>query len=190
MCLLDRGYTVDFAGGPVAADRRQDAGATRRTWLPCVTQRAHGFDGVVTRRPTGGCWRGLRSTVVAVTGRVLRTPPVEAGDPAGHHGRRDLRAGARGGWACKEEPSYPTICWRPIRWWLCSSVTVAARVTRIDDADALREAGADTAAGCRSGDAGGRGRSRRAGPLYRGPESPLWRFAVRLRCWIRSYYCM
>ncbi len=147
VCLLDRGYTVDFAGrapwqliGAKTLSYAANMAALRYA-------RAHGFDDVVYTSADGQVLEGPRSTVVAVTGRVLRTPPVEAGILPGTTVAAIFALADEEGWVCREEPLVPDDLLAADSVWLCSSVTVAARVTRIDDVPMpLREATSDTAA--------------------------------------------
>ena len=146
VCLLDRGYPSTSPAGPRGADRRQDA--ELRGEHGCLALRAgprlrrRGLH--VGRRAGAG---GPRSTVVAVTGRVLRTPPVEAGILPGTTVAAIFALAHEEGWRARRSPLVPDDLLAADSVWLCSSVTVAARVTRIDDVPMpLREAGADTAA--------------------------------------------
>lgn len=147
VCLLDRGYTVDFA----ARAPWQLIGAKTLSYAANMAAlryaRAHGFDDVVYTSSDGQVLEGPRSTVVALTGRALRTPPIDAGILPGTTVAALFTLAGEEGWECTEEPLVPDDLRSADSVWLCSSVTVAARVTRIDDFPmALQGNASDTAA--------------------------------------------
>jgi len=142
VCLLDRGYPVDFAGrapwqliGVKTLSYAANMAALRYA-------AAHGFDDVVYLSSDGAVLEGPRSTVVAVRDRELRTPPVESGILPGTTVAAIFALAQARGWVCRTEPLTPDDLLAADSVWLCSSVTIAARVTRIDDTDLALDADA------------------------------------------------
>lgn len=147
VCLLERGYQVDFA----ARAPWQLIGAKTLSYAANMAALRHaaaiGFDDVVYTSAEGLVLEGPRSSVVAVSGRTLRTPPVDSGILPGTTVAALFARAAEEGWTCSYEPLAPGDLVAADSVWLCSSVTVAARVTRLDgavlDLDAAGVAAAD-----------------------------------------------
>ncbi|GAB10295.1 putative aminotransferase [Gordonia araii NBRC 100433] len=137
VCLLDRGYTVDFG----ARAPWQLIGAKTLSYAANMAALRHavaaGFDDVIYTSSDGQVLEGPRSSVVAVTGRTLRTPPVESGILPGTTVAALFAAAREEGWDAEYARLPPADLLAADSVWMCSSVTIAARVTRIDDDELL-----------------------------------------------------
>lgn len=134
VCLLDRGYAVDFA----ARAPWQLIGVKTLSYAANMAALRHaaanGFHDVVYTSSDGQVLEGPRSSVVVLRGRTMRTPPAESGILPGTTVAAIFALGRREGWDCADGPLTPGDLRSADSVWLCSSVTIAARITRIDDA--------------------------------------------------------
>lgn len=94
--------------------------------------RENGFDDVVFRSTEGFVLEGPRSTVVAVTGQTMVTPPTEHGVLRGTTVDALFDAARGEGWDCSHAPLRVADLLLADSVWLVSSVTLAAKVQRLD----------------------------------------------------------
>lgn len=147
VCLLDRGYSVDFAArapwqliGVKTLSYAANMAALRHA-------RAAGFDDVVYVSSDGEVLEGPRSSVVVVRGRELVTVPAEAGILPGTTVAAIFALAQQQGWECRTASLTPDDLREADSVWLCSSVTIAARVTRINERElSLSSVAAESAA--------------------------------------------
>ncbi len=143
VCLLDRGYSVDFgarAPWQLIGVKTLSYAANMAALRHAVSQ---GFDDVIYTSSDGWVLEGPRSSVVAVRGRTLCTPPTESGILPGTTVAAIFARARQQGWECSYSPLTPDALTAADSVWLCSSVTIAARVTRIDAVVLELDAGAE-----------------------------------------------
>ncbi|MFT3899115.1 MAG: aminodeoxychorismate lyase [Gordonia sp. (in: high G+C Gram-positive bacteria)] len=138
-CLLDRGYPSDFA----ATAPWQLIGVKTLSYATNMAALRHaaanGFDDVVYTSSDGMVLEGPRSSVVTVTGRSLRTPPADVGILPGTTVAAIFARAQSEGWDVDYTPLTPDDLRGADSVWLCSSVTVAARIVRLDDVELRRD---------------------------------------------------
>lgn len=130
---LARGYSVDVAGaapwtllGAKTLSYAVNMAALRHA------QRA-GFDDVIFRSAEGYVLEGPRSTVVAVTDRVMTTPPVEHGVLPGTTVDALYDVAGSAGFTCRRSPLRVADLVLADSVWLVSSITLAAKVHTLGD---------------------------------------------------------
>ncbi|MFT4200314.1 aminodeoxychorismate lyase [Gordonia sp. (in: high G+C Gram-positive bacteria)] len=145
-CLLERGYPTDFA----ARAPWQLIGVKTLSYAANMAALRHaaigGFGDVVYTSGDDFVLEGPRSSVVAVDGRSLRTPPIESGILPGTTVAAIFERAEAEGWSTAYTPLRPDDLRAADSVWLCSSVTIAARVIRLDDVDLRRDGDAPAAA--------------------------------------------
>ncbi|MBY6365318.1 aminodeoxychorismate lyase [Rhodococcoides corynebacterioides] len=129
---LARGYSVD-----VAADAPWTLlGAKTLSYAVNMAALRHaqreGFDDVIFRSAEGYVLEGPRSTVVAVTDRVVTTPPVEHGVLPGTTVDALFETASDAGFTCRRAPLRIADLVLADSVWLVSSITLAAKVTTLD----------------------------------------------------------
>ena len=80
----------------------------------------------------GAVLEGPRSTVIAVTGMALVTPPTEIGILPGTTARAVFELAAQEGWSTSTRVLRPADLIAADSVWMVSSVTLAARVTALN----------------------------------------------------------
>lgn len=130
---LDRGYSIDLAGNAPWAL----LGAKTLSYASNMAAVRHaiaaGYDDVIYLSSEGVVLEGPRSTVIAVTGKTLVTPPVESGILPGTTAQALFDLAEQEGWQTKSETLFTGNLIAADSVWLVSSVTLAARVRRIND---------------------------------------------------------
>ena len=91
-----------------------------------------GFDDVIFLSSEGAVLEGPRSTVIAVTGKALVTPPTEIGILPGTTARAVFELAAQEGWSTSTRVLRPADLIAADSVWMVSSVTLAARVTALN----------------------------------------------------------
>ncbi|GAB19947.1 putative aminotransferase [Gordonia effusa NBRC 100432] len=129
---LDRGYSVDLApSAPWAL-----LGAKTLSYATNMAALRHaarlGYDDVIYLSSEGVVLEGPRSTVVAVTGKTLVTPPTEAGILPGTTQEALFELAEAQGWQTKSETLLTEDLIAADSVWMVSSVTLAARVRRLN----------------------------------------------------------
>ncbi|MFW0789127.1 aminodeoxychorismate lyase [Gordonia sp. CPCC 205333] len=129
---LDRGYSIDLApSAPWAL-----LGAKTLSYATNMAALRHaaglGYDDVIYLSSEGVVLEGPRSTVVAVTGKTLVTPPTEAGILPGTTQQALFEFAEAQGWQTKSETLLTEDLIAADSVWMVSSVTLAARVRRIN----------------------------------------------------------
>lgn len=129
---LDRGYSVDFSSGAPwqLAGAKTLSYATNMAALRYAAQ--HGADDVIYLSSEGRVLEGPRSTVVLERGKTLVTPSIEQGILAGTTVAGLFRVAEAAGWTCERGQLYPADLIAADGVWLVSSVTLAARVTKMN----------------------------------------------------------
>ncbi|GAC68409.1 aminodeoxychorismate lyase [Gordonia soli] len=129
---LERGYSIDLAGSAPWAL----LGAKTLSYATNMAALRHaereGFDDVVFISSEGAVLEGPRSTVIAVFGRTLVTPPSEIGILPGTTQLAVFELAEKEGWTVKTEVLKRENLIQADSVWLVSSVTLAARVTAIN----------------------------------------------------------
>jgi 4-amino-4-deoxychorismate lyase len=92
-----------------------------------------GADEVIFTASDGSVLEGPTSTVVAVDGRTLRTPPAHLGILPGTTQYALFRGAEKAGWSVKVEPLIPTDLTSADAVVLCSSVRKITRVHTLDE---------------------------------------------------------
>ena len=125
---LDRGFSIDLA----AAAPWQLLGAKTLSYATNMAALRHavdlGYDDVIFVSSEGAVLEGPRSSVVAVKGRTLITPPAEIGILPGTTQVATFALAADEGWQTETRVLYPADLLEADKVWLVSSVTLAARV--------------------------------------------------------------
>lgn len=129
---LDRGYSVDLAPrAPWAL-----LGAKTLSYATNMAALRHanklGFDDVIYLSSEGTVLEGPRSTVIAITGKTLVTPPTELGILPGTTQQAIFESAASQGWQTKVDTLLTEDLIAADSVWMVSSVTLAARVRRIN----------------------------------------------------------
>lgn len=129
---LDRGYSIDLAqAAPWAL-----LGAKTLSYATNMAALRHaaelGYDDVVYVSSEGAVLEGPRSSVVAVMGRTLVTPPAEIGILPGTTQVATFARAAADGWRTETRVLRPADLLEADSVWLISSVTLAARVTSLN----------------------------------------------------------
>ena len=131
--LLERGFAADFAGtapwmllGSKTLSYAANMAALRHA-------AAGGFDDVIYLSAEGEVLEGPRSTVVIARGGELVSPPVEVGILEGTTLGALAEVAAGEGVELRRERLLVTDLVAADAVWLVSSVTLAARVRRIDE---------------------------------------------------------
>ncbi|MGC4935372.1 aminodeoxychorismate lyase [Gordonia sp. DT30] len=129
---LDRGYSIDVAGDAPW----QLLGAKTLSYASNMAALRHaadnGYDDVIYTSSEGAVLEGPRSTVVAVMGKTLVTPPVEIGILPGTTQVATFALAAEEGWDTETRMLRPADLLESDSVWLVSSVTLAARVTALN----------------------------------------------------------
>lgn len=129
---LERGFSVDLA------ERApwQLLGAKTLSYATNMAALRHaaeqGFDDVIFLSSEGAVLEGPRSTVIAVTGKALVTPPTEIGILPGTTARAVFELAAQEGWSTSTRVLRPADLIAADSVWMVSSVTLAARVTALN----------------------------------------------------------
>lgn len=129
---LDRGYSVDLApNAPWAL-----LGAKTLSYATNMAALRHanrlGFEDVIYLSSEGAVLEGPRSTVIAITGKTLVTPPTEVGILPGTTQQAIFELAMSEGWQTKSEKLLTKDLIAADSVWMVSSVTLAARVRRIN----------------------------------------------------------
>ncbi|MFW0785545.1 aminodeoxychorismate lyase [Gordonia sp. CPCC 206044] len=129
---LERGYSVELAGHAPwqLLGAKTLSYATNMAALRHAAER--GYDDVIYLSSEGAVLEGPRSTVIAVTGRTLVTPPVEIGILPGTTHRAIYELAAAEGWTTRAEVLTRADLIAADSVWLVSSVALAARVTSLN----------------------------------------------------------
>ncbi len=129
---LERGYSIDLA----ARAPWQLLGAKTLSYaanMAALRYAAHeGFDDVIYVSSEGAVLEGPRSTVIAVFGDTMVTPPSEIGILPGTTQQATFELAEREGWTVKSEVLERADLIRADAVWLVSSVTLASRVTALN----------------------------------------------------------
>lgn len=129
---LDRGYSIDLA----EAAPWQLLGAKTLSYATNMAALRHaadnGYDDVIYVSSEGVVLEGPRSTVVAVLGKTLLTPPTEIGILPGTTQVATFALAAEQGWETETCILRPADLLEVDSVWLISSVTLAARVTALN----------------------------------------------------------
>jgi 4-amino-4-deoxychorismate lyase len=129
---LERGFSIDLA----AKAPWQLLGAKTLSYATNMAALRHaaseGYDDVIFVSSEGAILEGPRSTVVAVYGDTLVTPPTEIGILASTTARAVFDLADAEGWKTKIEILRPEDLVAADSVWLVSSVTLAARVTHLN----------------------------------------------------------
>ncbi|GAB21547.1 putative aminotransferase [Gordonia polyisoprenivorans NBRC 16320 = JCM 10675] len=129
---LDRGYSIDVAD----AAPWQLLGAKTLSYATNMAALRHaadnGYDDVIYLSSEGAILEGPRSTVVAVMGKTLVTPPAEIGILPGTTQVATFALAAEEGWQTETRVLRPADLLEADSVWLISSVTLAARVTALN----------------------------------------------------------
>ncbi|MFT4044442.1 MAG: aminodeoxychorismate lyase [Gordonia sp. (in: high G+C Gram-positive bacteria)] len=129
---LDRGFSIDLA----SAAPWQLLGAKTLSYATNMAALRHaaaeGFDDVIYLSSEGVVLEGPRSSVVAVEGDTLVTPPPEAGILTGTTQQAAFELAEREGWRTQIRVLRPADLIDADSFWLVSSVTLAARVTSLN----------------------------------------------------------
>ncbi|NDK88748.1 aminodeoxychorismate lyase [Gordonia desulfuricans] len=129
---LDRGFSLDLA----EAAPWQLLGAKTLSYATNMAALRYagslGYDDVIYVSSEGAVLEGPRSTVVAVTGETLVTPPVEVGILPGTTQLATFALAESEGWATQTRVLRPADLLVADSVWLISSVTLAARVTALN----------------------------------------------------------
>lgn len=129
---LDRGYSTDLS----ARAPWQLLGAKTLSYATNMAALRHaerqGFDDVIYVSSEGKVLEGPRSTVIAVRGRKLVTPPPESGILPGTTSRAIFGIAAHEGWETSVSSLTRGDLITADSVWLVSSVTLAARVTALN----------------------------------------------------------
>lgn len=129
---LDRGFSIDLAGSAPW----QLLGAKTLSYATNMAALRHaaaeGYDDVIFVSSEGAVLEGPRSTVVAVYGDTLVTPPTEIGILESTTVSAVFDVAEREGWTTKTDLLRPEDLVAADSVWLVSSVTLAARVTRLN----------------------------------------------------------
>lgn len=129
---LERGFSVDLAE---KAPWRL-LGAKTLSYATNMAALRHaaeqGFDDVIFLSSEGAVLEGPRSTVIAVTGKALVTPPTEIGILPGTTARAVFELAAQEGWSTSTRVLRPADLIAADSVWMVSSVTLAARVTALN----------------------------------------------------------
>lgn len=130
---LPRGYSVDLAASAPWAL----LGAKTLSYATNMAALRHaarlGYDDVIYTSNEGEVLEGPRSSVVAVFGRTLVTPPAEVGILPGTTVRQVFETAESRDWQTKSESLFPEDLIAADAVWLVSSVTLAAPVRRLND---------------------------------------------------------
>ncbi|ACY20264.1 aminotransferase class IV [Gordonia bronchialis DSM 43247] len=129
---LERGFSVDLA----EKAPWQLLGAKTLSYATNMAALRHaaeqGFDDVIFLSSEGAVLEGPRSTVIAVTGKALVTPPTEIGILPGTTARAVFELAAQEGWSTSTRVLRPADLIAADSVWMVSSVTLAARVTALN----------------------------------------------------------
>lgn len=129
---LDRGYSVDLAG----AAPWQLLGAKTLSYATNMAALRHadalGYDDVIYVSSEGAVLEGPRSTVIAVVGETLITPPAEIGILPGTTQVAAFALAAAEGRPTQTRVMRPADLIEADEVWMLSSVTLAARVTALN----------------------------------------------------------
>ncbi|MCR5977705.1 aminodeoxychorismate lyase [Gordonia jinghuaiqii] len=129
---LDRGFSIDLA----ARAPWQLLGVKTLSYATNMAALRHaaseGYDDVIFVSSEGVVLEGPRSTVVAVYGDTLVTPPSETGILESTTVRAVFDLAVQEGWKTKAEVLRPEDLVAADSVWLVSSVTLAARVTHLN----------------------------------------------------------
>ena len=129
---LERGFSVDLA----EKAPWQLLGAKTLSYATNMAALRHaaeqGFDDVIFLSSEGAVLEGPRSTVIAVTGKALVTPPTEIGILTGTTARAVFELAAQEGWSTSTRVLRPADLIAADSVWMVSSVTLAARVTALN----------------------------------------------------------
>ncbi|MGV9669986.1 aminodeoxychorismate lyase [Gordonia sp. NPDC003504] len=129
---LERGYSIDLA----ATAPWQLLGAKTLSYATNMGALRHaaelGYDDVIYVSSEGAVLEGPRSTVVAVIGETLVTPPAEIGILPGTTQVATFALAAEEGWRTETRVLRPADLIEADSVWLISSVTLAARVTKLN----------------------------------------------------------
>ncbi|WP_439031721.1 aminodeoxychorismate lyase [Gordonia terrae] len=129
---LDRGFSIDLA----AAAPWQLLGAKTLSYATNMAALRHaaseGYDDVIFVSSEGAVLEGPRSTVVAIYGDTLVTPPVEIGILESTTARAVFDLAAQEGHKTETGVLRPEDLVAADSVWLLSSVTLAARVTHLN----------------------------------------------------------
>ncbi|MCK8616106.1 aminodeoxychorismate lyase [Gordonia sp. C13] len=129
---LERGFSIDLA----AKAPWQLLGAKTLSYATNMAALRHaaseGYDDVIFVSSEGAVLEGPRSTVVAVYGDTLVTPPTEIGILASTTAQAVFDLADAEGWKTKVEILRPEDLVAADSVWLVSSVTLAARVTHLN----------------------------------------------------------
>lgn len=129
---LDRGYSIDLAEHAPwqLLGAKTLSYATNMAALRYATEQ--GFDDVIYVSSEGAVLEGPRSTVIAVFGDTLVTPPDEIGILPGTTQQAVFALADNEGWTTKTEVLKRPDLIRADSVWMVSSVTLAARVTALN----------------------------------------------------------
>ncbi|NMO04429.1 aminodeoxychorismate lyase [Gordonia sp. TBRC 11910] len=132
---LDRGYSVDLApAAPWAL-----LGAKTLSYAENMAALRHaarlGYDDVIYLSSEGIVLEGPRSTVVAVVGKTLVTPPTDTGILPGTTQQALFDYAQANGWEVTTERMRTEDLIAADSVWMVSSVTLAARIRRINSYD-------------------------------------------------------
>ncbi|MEO9326793.1 aminodeoxychorismate lyase [Gordonia aurantiaca] len=129
---LDRGFSIDLS----ARAPWQLLGAKTLSYATNMAAlryaASEGYDDVIFVSSEGVVLEGPRSSVVAVYGDTLVTPPPEIGILESTTVRAVFDLAAAEGWKTKAEQLRPADLVAADSVWLLSSVTLAARVTHLN----------------------------------------------------------
>lgn len=129
---LDRGFSIDLA----ARAPWQLLGAKTLSYATNMAALRHaaseGYDDVIFVSSEGVVLEGPRSSVVAVYGDTLVTPPPEIGILESTTVRAVFDLASSEGWKTKADLLRPADLVAADSVWLMSSVTLAARVTHLN----------------------------------------------------------
>lgn len=103
----------------------------------------HGFDDAIFISDDGNVLEGPTSTIVALFGDTLATPPTDQGILPGTTQASLFRIAEGRGWTTQHRAMTLDDLKAADGVWLVSSVRVAARITRLDDHTYTRPAAAD-----------------------------------------------
>lgn len=128
---LSRGYSIDAATSPwLLLGAKTLSYATNMAALRHAAN--NGVDDVIYRSAEGFVLEGPRSTVLAVTGKRMATPPVEHGVLPGTTVDALFDVAPDAGFQVVREPMRVADLLVADSVWLVSSVTLAARVHTLD----------------------------------------------------------
>ncbi|MFW0796640.1 aminodeoxychorismate lyase [Gordonia sp. CPCC 205515] len=130
---LDRGYSMDLAGRAPwqLIGAKTLSYATNMAAMRYAADQGH--DDVIYVSSEGAVLEGPRSTVIAVRGKTLVTPPTEVGILPGTTQRAIFALAEDEGWTTRTEVLRRADLIAADSVWLVSSVTLAARVTALND---------------------------------------------------------